>query len=526
MPGMPATIKPTLVGISSHERRRSRCSTASSSSETPQHLEMVLPSRVRPRDAAPRQPPADHRAVVRGLLAQQPVDPAGHDEPGRLPRAVRDARREHVDAPARAQHDPFAAQRRRDARRRRSRRAAAERRHARASSASTRRRPRASAARCSPSTDGAAAGVTFDVDRYDSRGRELEWTWNINGGMWRPYSSASPLVISDRAFAWQGKYEIGLKSRVKGDYRTVVGDDRRTPVVIDSVGPKHLRRQGRVGRRPAHGAGVGHRRRQGRRGRVRQASGDDEPRDALDAARATRRSRATAASSSPTSRRRGRGVRARRERQRRRSRSSRRSTARRARRAALRHGGAPGAGGLAAVRPRRLGSCSAPPPRRRDSACARAHRAATVGASASASTLASSLVPGCSCGKQPASRARPRQRLRPTAARRASCRSASTTRACARTTSRPAASARTRDVAVGADGSIWVSAYAQSHGDLVVAQATRRPHPRRGVGVGRRRARRPGDRARLEDPRRHRGRRSRRRHVHEHRRSRPTARRW
>ena len=85
-------------------------------------------------------------------------------------------------------------------------------------------------------TGGALPTITFDVERYDSRGRELEWSWNINGGFWRPYTSASPLVISDKAFAWQGKYEIGLKSRVKGDYRTV-SEVIRTPVVIDSVGP-------------------------------------------------------------------------------------------------------------------------------------------------------------------------------------------------------------------------------------------------------------------------------------------------
>jgi MYXO-CTERM domain-containing protein len=85
-------------------------------------------------------------------------------------------------------------------------------------------------------TGGKLPTITFDVERFDSLGRELEWTWNINGGYFRPYSSASPLVISDKAFAWQGKYEIGLKSRVKGDYRTV-SELIRTPVVIDSVGP-------------------------------------------------------------------------------------------------------------------------------------------------------------------------------------------------------------------------------------------------------------------------------------------------
>ncbi len=85
--------------------------------------------------------------------------------------------------------------------------------------------------------DGALPSVAFEVDRYDSMGRELEWSWNINGGLWRPYASANPLVISDRAFAWQGRYEIGLKSRVKGDYRTV-SDVIRQKVVFDSVAPR------------------------------------------------------------------------------------------------------------------------------------------------------------------------------------------------------------------------------------------------------------------------------------------------
>ncbi len=89
-------------------------------------------------------------------------------------------------------------------------------------------------------TGGALPTVTFDVDRTDSLGRELEWTWNFNGGLFREYTTPTgPLVISDRAFAWQGKFDIGLKSRVKGDYHTV-SDVITTKVVIDSVGPKIL----------------------------------------------------------------------------------------------------------------------------------------------------------------------------------------------------------------------------------------------------------------------------------------------
>ncbi len=86
------------------------------------------------------------------------------------------------------------------------------------------------------SNNGALPTVSFEVERFDAQGRELEWTWNINGGFWRPYTSVNPLVISDKTFAWQGKYEIGLKSRVKGNFRTT-SEIVRQKVTIDSVGP-------------------------------------------------------------------------------------------------------------------------------------------------------------------------------------------------------------------------------------------------------------------------------------------------
>jgi MYXO-CTERM domain-containing protein len=83
--------------------------------------------------------------------------------------------------------------------------------------------------------------VVFDVDTRDAFGRELEWQYSINGGMYHPYTRvpAGGFVVRDPAFAWQGKYTIGLKSRVRGDYRTA-SDETQTKVIIDSVGPKVL----------------------------------------------------------------------------------------------------------------------------------------------------------------------------------------------------------------------------------------------------------------------------------------------
>jgi len=80
--------------------------------------------------------------------------------------------------------------------------------------------------------------VEFTVPRFDAQGRELEWTYNLNGGLYHPYTApaTAQLTVADRAFAWQGKYTIGLKSRVKGDYHTV-SEEQRFPVIIDSAPP-------------------------------------------------------------------------------------------------------------------------------------------------------------------------------------------------------------------------------------------------------------------------------------------------
>ena len=45
------------------------------------------------------------------------------------------------------------------------------------------------------------------------------------------------LAIADRAFAWQGKYELELVSRAVGDDRTLSDGVISIPVIIDSVAP-------------------------------------------------------------------------------------------------------------------------------------------------------------------------------------------------------------------------------------------------------------------------------------------------
>jgi hypothetical protein len=96
--------------------------------------------------------------------------------------------------------------------------------------------------------DGSLPRVTFDVDRVDQLGRPLEWSWRIGKGLWRPYQQGSRLVISDRAFAWQGRYSIGLMSRIVGEPGSASAETE-VPVVIDSVGPRVVKRTGWEGER-------------------------------------------------------------------------------------------------------------------------------------------------------------------------------------------------------------------------------------------------------------------------------------
>ncbi|HEY0251138.1 MAG TPA: hypothetical protein VGC41_06405, partial [Kofleriaceae bacterium] len=82
--------------------------------------------------------------------------------------------------------------------------------------------------------------VTFSVDSIDpASGQALEWAWNFNGGIWHQWAAPvdGKLVIRDRAFAYQGKYELGLQSRVKGNIHTS-SDVITQKVTIDSVAPQ------------------------------------------------------------------------------------------------------------------------------------------------------------------------------------------------------------------------------------------------------------------------------------------------
>lgn len=316
--------------------------------------------------------------------------------------------------------------------------------------------------------DGKLPSITFDVDRSDALGRPLEWTWRFNDGMWHEYSQHSPLVISDAAFAWQGKFTIGLKSRVVGDY-TTVSEIIDTPVVIDSVGPKIFVDKGAwhgdayavpvfdtvsetnvtvaFGRpsdtAPATGWFAGSDASQTRwvlgelaeGGRVRVFAKDEL-------------GNTTSALIAPFHGQAGSSG------------------------CACETGSAPGAGSLALFGLVGLGLFA----RRRHRGAALAwlvrgakHRAITTLALWAGATVALSLAPGCSCNKNNAQSCETAKDCGPCPAHQLPfC----IDHMCLCSDDIPAGRIGPYSkVAVAPDGTVWVSAYAQSYGDLVVAQA-------------------------------------------------------
>jgi MYXO-CTERM domain-containing protein len=71
-------------------------------------------------------------------------------------------------------------------------------------------------------------------------GAPLEWQWNLDGGMWRPFADSPRLVISDPALALEGRHGIQVRARAVGRYDTTDVDGVEVDVVIDSIPPRIL----------------------------------------------------------------------------------------------------------------------------------------------------------------------------------------------------------------------------------------------------------------------------------------------
>ncbi len=87
---------------------------------------------------------------------------------------------------------------------------------------------------------GQKPGVKLNLDTHDQLGRELEWTWNIDGGISRPFIRGGEVTIEDGAFNFQGRYQLQLRARPVGDARAWDLETTPIDVVIDSVGPRIL----------------------------------------------------------------------------------------------------------------------------------------------------------------------------------------------------------------------------------------------------------------------------------------------
>ncbi|MBI4510798.1 MAG: hypothetical protein HY698_14285, partial [Deltaproteobacteria bacterium] len=88
--------------------------------------------------------------------------------------------------------------------------------------------------------DGALPEIELALGGESPSGSPLEWQWRLNGGIWRPFSTDAHPVLQDPAFAIQGRYEIEVRARAVGDFRSFDTTPTKLQVVIDSVPPKIL----------------------------------------------------------------------------------------------------------------------------------------------------------------------------------------------------------------------------------------------------------------------------------------------
>lgn len=83
--------------------------------------------------------------------------------------------------------------------------------------------------------DGDTPGVTL---RLGGTGRDMEWSYRVDGGWWRPWSKEARPTIFDPAFVLQGRHSVEVRAREAGDFLTEDLSPARVEVVIDSVPPE------------------------------------------------------------------------------------------------------------------------------------------------------------------------------------------------------------------------------------------------------------------------------------------------
>ncbi|MGZ3437989.1 MAG: MYXO-CTERM sorting domain-containing protein, partial [Polyangia bacterium] len=79
--------------------------------------------------------------------------------------------------------------------------------------------------------------VKLALGTLDNAGREVEYAWRIDGGMWRTWTRDPNPVVQDDAFLLQGHHTIDVRSRVVDDWSTE-SQPQSLDVLIDSIAPE------------------------------------------------------------------------------------------------------------------------------------------------------------------------------------------------------------------------------------------------------------------------------------------------
>jgi hypothetical protein len=65
----------------------------------------------------------------------------------------------------------------------------------------------------------------------------FEWQLRIDGGLWRPFAAAPEVTVTDPAFALQGRHRLEVRARRAGDWRSLDPRPVALEVLIDSLPP-------------------------------------------------------------------------------------------------------------------------------------------------------------------------------------------------------------------------------------------------------------------------------------------------
>lgn len=85
--------------------------------------------------------------------------------------------------------------------------------------------------------------LALDTQEAPPAGKQVEFGWRIDGGMWRAWTTERHPVIADDAFLLQGRHTIEVRSRLVDEWLTEDSTPAKIEVLIDSMPPElHPRR--------------------------------------------------------------------------------------------------------------------------------------------------------------------------------------------------------------------------------------------------------------------------------------------